>query len=220
MMLATGRLKPTPRGRLVIYGAGGMGREIVIAARGSFTSLAFLSDGPVEPYRGIPVIGHDDLSVDDEVVVSPANPLVRQTMAARMFRNPKASIFAPTAIIDPTASFGNGAVVCDFAMINSNAVIGDHFQCNYYSHVSHDCVIGNFVTFSPRVSCCGAVHIGNRVFVGAGAVIRNGTREKPLTIGDDAVIGMGAVVTKDVPPGAVVYGNPARECRQAMRAAA
>jgi serine O-acetyltransferase len=47
--------------------------------------------------------------------------------------------------------------------------------------------------------------IGDRVRVGAGAIVIG-----PITVGDDAVIGAGAVVVKDVPPGAVVGGVPAR----------
>jgi maltose O-acetyltransferase len=50
------------------------------------------------------------------------------------------------------------------------------------------------------------VTIGNRVYVGAGAIVLPG-----VTIGDGAVVGAGSVVTRDVAPGAVVAGNPARE---------
>jgi maltose O-acetyltransferase len=49
------------------------------------------------------------------------------------------------------------------------------------------------------------VSIGRRVYVGADAILLPG-----VTIGDDAVVGAGSVVTKDVAPGTVVAGNPAR----------
>jgi maltose O-acetyltransferase len=49
------------------------------------------------------------------------------------------------------------------------------------------------------------VHIGRNVWIGAGAIILPG-----VTIGDDALIGAGSVVTHDVPPGARAFGNPAR----------
>jgi maltose O-acetyltransferase len=49
------------------------------------------------------------------------------------------------------------------------------------------------------------VNIGNRVFVGAGAIILPGTR-----IGDDSIVGAGAVVRGEVPPGSLVVGNPAK----------
>lgn len=50
----------------------------------------------------------------------------------------------------------------------------------------------------------------NLVWVGAGAVLRQGKPGKPLVIGKGAVVGMGAVVTKDVAAGVTVVGNPAR----------
>lgn len=49
------------------------------------------------------------------------------------------------------------------------------------------------------------VHIGDRVFIGANAVVNMG-----VTIGDEAIVGAGAVVTGDVPPRTVVIGVPAR----------
>ena len=49
------------------------------------------------------------------------------------------------------------------------------------------------------------IHIGRNVWVGGGAIILPG-----VTVGDDAVIGAGSVVTRDVPAGATVVGNPAR----------
>ena len=53
------------------------------------------------------------------------------------------------------------------------------------------------------------VHIGNRVWIGAGAIILPG-----VTIGDDTVIGAGSVVTKDIPAGVVAVGNPCRVLRE------
>ena len=49
------------------------------------------------------------------------------------------------------------------------------------------------------------------MYVGTGALIKNGTKENPIKIGDGAIIGMGAVVTKNVKSKSVVVGNPAKE---------
>ncbi len=68
-----------------------------------------------------------------------------------------------------------------------------HFHANLYSYVAHDWVIGDFVTFAPGVKCNGNIIIEDHAYIGTGAVV-----------------GMGAVVTKDVPAGATVVGNPAR----------
>ena len=71
-------------------------------------------------------------------------------------------------------------------------------------------MIGDFVTFAPGVKCNGNIHIQDHVYIGAGAVIKQGKPDQPLVIGAGAIVGMGAVVTKSVPPGATVVGNPAR----------
>lgn len=197
-------------GRLVFYGAGGMGREMLQAARLDPRPRALLSDSPADPYPGAEAIGFEALTDEDEICVAVGDPGLRRRLAERCAGARFATVIAPTALVDPTAELGEGAAICDFVMINSLARIGRHFQANYYSHVSHDCVIGDYVTFSPRTSCLGNVHVGDGVFVGAGAVIRNGAAGRPLVIGEGAVIGMGSVVIGDVPAGAKVFGNPAR----------
>jgi serine O-acetyltransferase len=70
--------------------------------------------------------------------------------------------------------------------------------------IGRDCLFTQQVTvgYDDRG---GSPIIGDRVRIGAGAIVIG-----PITIGDDAVIGAGAVVVKDVPPGAVVGGVPAR----------
>jgi sugar O-acyltransferase (sialic acid O-acetyltransferase NeuD family) len=104
-----------------------------------------------------------------------------------------------------------GAVLAPYTLIGTNVKIGKFFHANYFSSISHDCVIGDYVTFAPGARCNGRVHIGDHAYVGSNAVIKQGTLERPLFIGAGAIIGMGAIVTKDVPPGVTVIGNPARE---------
>jgi len=192
--------------RIVIYGAGGFGRELTTAARGR--EIAFLSDSPVEPFAGIPVISMDDLRFDDEIVVGIADADVRRRLSAKI---PRAGILiAPTAIIGLEVEIGEGSVFCDHTMVTASATIGRHFHCNIGSHVAHDCLIGDFVTFAPHVQCNGNVQIHDGAYLGSGAIVKHGTPERPIVIGAGAVVACGAVVTKDVPPGAIVVGNPAK----------
>jgi acetyltransferase-like isoleucine patch superfamily enzyme len=97
--------------------------------------------------------------------------------------------------------------------VTSNVRIGRFFQCNLNSYVAHDCVVGDFVTFAPNVHCNGRITIEDEVYVGTGAMIREGTDHDRIVIGRGAVIGMGAVVLRSVAPNAVVAGNPARVIR-------
>lgn len=104
----------------------------------------------------------------------------------------------------------SGAILAPFVTITSNVRIGKNFHANIYCYVAHDCVIGDFVTFAPAVRCNGNVVIEDHAYIGTGAILKQGRPDKPLVIGRGAVVGMGAVVTKDVPPGVTVVGNPAR----------
>ena len=118
--------------------------------------------------------------------------------------------------------FGDAALSCDVFITFSRkkkrlqVSIGSSFHANLYSYVGHDCVIGDFVTFAPSAKCNGNVVINNHAFVGTGAIIRPGRTGKPLAIGEAAVIGMGSVVTKDVPPGVTVFGNPAKIIKRSV----
>lgn len=146
------------------------------------------------------------------IVVAVANSRVRSEIAARCadagleFFEVRAS----NVVQMDAVQIGEGAILSPFVTLTSNIVIGRHFHANLYSYVEHDCRIGDFVTFGPGVHCNGNVHIEDRAYIGAGALIRQGTPQRPLVIGADAIVGMGAVVTKDVAPGTTVIGNPAR----------
>ena len=196
-----------------IFGTGGFGRELIRPAREMLKErsgdLVFVVDEPEGPVLGIPVISPGELASDDEVVIAVGNSASRKAIASRLKGRP-GRLIAPTALIGPGVLLGEGAVFCAYTIVTASARIGAHFQCNIYSYVAHDCVIGDFVTFAPKVCCNGNVHIGSGAYIGTGAVLRQGTPEQPLLIGENAVVGMGAVVTKDVPAGATVVGNPAR----------
>ena len=114
------------------------------------------------------------------------------------------------SVFQDGVTLGEGAVFCSFTVVSSNASIGRFFHANHHAYVGHDCKIGDFVTFSPAVGCGGNVVIGDYAFFGAGAMIRPGSTAAPLYIGEGAVVGMGAIVTKDVEPFTTVVGNPAR----------
>ena len=124
-------------------------------------------------------------------------------------------ITSPSFICYDSVETGEGLIACDNVIFTSNIKIGKYFHANIYSYVAHDCVIGDYVTFAPRVSCNGNVHIEDHSYIGTGAIIRQGTPNKPIVIGKGAVVGMGAVVTKDVAAGTTVVGNPARVLKAA-----
>jgi sugar O-acyltransferase (sialic acid O-acetyltransferase NeuD family) len=209
---------------LNIYGTGGFARQVIpsvlalrdvqrASATQDFGTVVFVDDNRREnDLLGVEIRSPDQMQSGDAFILAVASGHARETLAKRCLET---GLFAytmvsPAARLALGATIASGAVLCDFTIIEPFVKIGTQFQCNIYSYVAHDCVIGNYVTFAPRVSCNGNVHIGDYAYIGTGAVIKQGTPEKPLVIGAGAVVGMGAVVTKNVPPGATVIGNPAR----------
>lgn len=201
-----------------IYGASGFGREVLPVLRHSATPIVFIDDRDERPPQvaGVPVLGWDEFCVlpagAKSVTIAIADAAVRRRLAARCAGAGVAMhlVRAANAWIADDAEIGEGAIFQPFVNITANARIGRCFHANIYSYVAHDCVIGDFVTFAPHVMCNGNVHIDDDAYIGTGAVLRQGRPDKPLRIGAGAVVGMGAVVTKDVPPGVTVVGNPAR----------
>lgn len=202
--------------KIAIYGCGGMGREAELMARDLGAETVMVSDDPLDG-----VLDLASLPDDYEVVVAIASASARRAVVARCEAAGRrfACLTSATANVRGDSGLvGTGALWCDFSLFTGQSKIGRHFQCNAYSAVGHDCVIGDFVTLGPRVTICGNTVIEDDVYIGNGAILRNGFAGDPLVIGKGAFVGMGAVVNKDVPPGARVFGNPARALRPTAEA--
>lgn len=210
-----------------VFGAGGFGRELMPLARRA--AERFETDNQAErcevvfvdiaPFDAL-LNGHCVLSEDAfwranvaqkrfNVAVGDSNLRMKIALAAEAAGGHPIDFVAQSAVLHDELVIGPGVVLCPHTTVNSNATIGRYFQANINSYVAHDAVIGDFVTFAPNVCCNGNVHIRDRAYIGTGAILRPGTREKPLVIGEGAVVGMGAVVTKDVAPFTTVVGIPA-----------
>ena len=151
------------------------------------------------------------------------------------------AIIHALADVQATA-IGAGTRIWQFVIVLPGARIGD--DCNICSHclIENDVVIGDRVTVKSGVQLWDGLRVGDDVFIGpnvtftndkypasgntsfkllstsieAGASIGGGATLLPgVLIGAGATVGAGAVVTKNVPPGATVVGNPARAIKQA-----
>jgi sugar O-acyltransferase (sialic acid O-acetyltransferase NeuD family) len=203
--------------RLAVFGTGGFAREVFPLAKAQSEmqmppqELVFVEDKPDSSQLfGTPVLQTDKLTGDDLLVIAVGRPGDRKSIVERLGNLCFVGVSAKSFVKGEDVHVGDGAIFCDYTIVTGSATIGRFFQCNIYSYVAHDCVIGDFVTFAPRVCCNGNVRIEDGAYIGTGAVLKQGEKDKPLIIGAGAIVGMGAVVTKSVAPGAVVVGNPAR----------
>lgn len=87
----------------------------------------------------------------------------------------------------------------------TDTVIGNHVKIDNGVHVGHNAVIGDKCILTAHCVIGGSAVLGEGVYVGLGALIKN-----KIKVGDNATIGMGAVVIRDVPANTTVVGNPAR----------
>ena len=207
-----------------IYGASGCGRSLMPVARaqlkrlGNSAEIVFIDDSLVaetiiNSHRAMNYAAFKaHPATQKKVLIAIANSQVREKISIQLEQDAIElwSVQADNVVLMDEVEIAAGAALSPFVSITSNIKIGKCFHANLYSYVEHDCVIGDFVTFAPGVQCNGNIHIHDHAYIGAGAVIKQGTPDQPLIIGRGAVVGMGAVVTKSVPAGVTVVGNPAR----------
>ncbi|MDD3056497.1 MAG: acetyltransferase [Aliarcobacter sp.] len=203
-----------------IYGASGFGKEVLPLAKeqfGSESKIVFVDDGDIpNELLGCDILNFEqfvNLEGQKKVTIAIANSKIREKLILKCLEN-GVEIFdvkASNVVVLENVKMGEGSILCPFVTLTSDITIGKSFQANIYSYVAHDCVIGDYVTFAPAVKCNGNVHIGDHAYIGTGVIIHQGKPNRTLKIGKGAVIAAGAVVTKSVPDGMTVFGNPAIE---------
>lgn len=103
---------------------------------------------------------------------------------------------------------GKGVTVGEYTMIDKalfswdSTSIGDDCYIGRGSDISHGCKIGENTVIAPHVKICGNVVVGIGAKISVGAIISNRVR-----IGDEAIVSIGSVVNKNVPPKYRVTGN-------------
>lgn len=141
------------------------------------------------------------------------DPVAAQPLVAELFGAVGADTFVRAPV---TVDYGSNVTVGARTFINANLTVLDVAAVT----IGDDCQIGpNVQLLTPthpveaqprrdKLEAARPITIGDNVWLGGGVIVCPG-----VTIGDDAVIGAGAVVTRDIPPGVVAVGNPARVVR-------
>jgi len=110
----------------------------------------------------------------------------------------------PTCTVSRSAQIGTGSVLLANTVVNPNAVIGKFCTIQSNAIIGHNAVLGDY-NFIAAHAIVANIVMGERNFIGINATTKN-----DITIGDDCFIGMASNVTKSLPSGSKVYGNPAK----------
>lgn len=206
--------------RILIAGAGGLGREVLAYAldaidAGTLTGevAGFLDDTEpdLSPFGlTVPIVGSIvDYAprADERVIVAIGDPQGRSAVVDKLHQRGAAfaTLVHPRAWIGRNATVAEGAIIAPFATIGPWARLHPHALINTHAGVGHDAVIGQGAVLSPHAVVNGGVSLGPRAFLGTNAAVM-----AHQTIAADAKIAAGAVVYTCVPEGATALGNPAR----------
>jgi len=178
----------------------------------------FIDDTPSKEgtqYMGIPVIGGKEVLpkidkysswlINNVGSTTTAREKVSQIMIDAGCRF--ATLIHPNVDIAYT-TIGEGTIISDGAILGANVQIGKHCAIRSNAVVNHDNIIGNYCFVGPGVTLSGYVTLKNKVFLGVGVSIR-----ERITVGEGALVGAGAAVIRDVEPGNVIAGVPAKRLR-------
>jgi len=119
------------------------------------------------------------------------------------------NVIHPSAIISNTVTFGNGNVIMQGVIINVGATIKNHCIINTGSQFEHFSTMANYSSISAGVITGGYVKLKKYASIALGVTVFD-----RITIGRNAVVGSGSLVTKDIEENCLAYGVPAKFIRK------
>lgn len=207
---------------IVIYGAGGFGREIACLLRlineknEEWNLIGFLDDNEklwrTRNEYGEVLGGADWLNEYDKVLacaIAVGNPNAVQAIVGKI-KNSNVSfpnLYAPTVTFldKDNLHIGQGNIICTNCFISCNVTIGNFNLFNGYIPIGHDAVIGDCNVVMPSCNISGGVVIGNGNFLGVQSVVL-----QYIKIGNNTRIGANSVVMRKTKDGYLYIGNPAK----------
>lgn len=193
--------------KVIIIGAGGHGKVIADIVKRSGDEIAgYLDDQKTGVFNGYRILGTTKAigKWDGFYFAAVGNNRTRQSI---MNRDVKwYSAIHPSAVIAEDVVLREGIAIMANAVINAGSQIGRGAIINTAATVDHDCVIKEFAHISPGVHLAGTVTVGERTWLGISAAVINNA-----TIGNDVVIGAGAVVLDSINAQGTYLGIPAKK---------
>lgn len=206
---------------LGIYGAGGLGRELLELARlinsrqGRWKSVVFIDDVQKGEVNGADVYTFADAAERFagriEITAGVGEPAVRERLfhTIRQMGVRVPSLIHPDVRIPDTTRVGEGVTVQYGCFISCNAVIEDLVYLQPHVNVGHNDVLKEGCVLSAAANLAGNVTVGRYSYIGMSAAVREG-----VSIGDYSIVGMCSGVYRDIPDGVIAMGNPARPMKK------
>lgn len=203
---------------IVVIGAGGFGREVVMLiedinkVNNEWNIVGFVDDNleiQGKKINGTEVVGDIDWLSKQELFVINAigHGNIRKEINERLkeSNNIFATLIHPSVIKSSSVTIGEGSIICAGNIITTNVMIEKHVIINLSCTLGHDDVLHDYVTILPGSNISGFVSLNEGVTIGTGTkVIQN------LTIGEYTMVGAGATVVKDLPGNCTAVGSPAK----------
>lgn len=209
---------------LAFYGASGLGMECSSLAErinkieNRWTQFVFIDDNPSKTgdlLLGYPIMTFDQLlekyKKDDlEFMVAIGEVATKKAIYEKL-KNcgcKLTNLINPESSVHWSVQMGEGVMIGRNAAIGPKVVIGNNVLIRGNTVLGHDSVLEDNVEVCAFSVVGGKTVVKNNSFVGLHCCLR-----ECIEIGENAIVGMGSVVTKSVPDNAVVYGNPAKVVR-------
>lgn len=198
---------------LAIYCAGGLGREIIELARyiNKWERIIFVDDvTEVKTCADADVFRFEEIEQfrgNIEFVIANGEPAVREKLYIKIKKAGYllGKVIHPNASIWPNAFIGEGVIMYD-ATVSANAIVEDNVLLNGRGSIGHDVTLGAHSVLSHLSFVGGAAKIGRSCYIAPGAMIKD-----RVTIGDYAIVSLGAIVLRTVKPKSIMIGNPAKK---------
>jgi sugar O-acyltransferase (sialic acid O-acetyltransferase NeuD family) len=204
--------------KIVIFGAGAQGRVIIdiLKEKNEFDIIGFIDSNRDlnSQYYNYPILGrqnnlialkekHGEFNGIIAIGDNYSRSLIEKEILNQLPNFKFTNAISNFASISPSVKMGFGN-----AIINSEAVIGNHCILNTNSSLEHNCIMNSFSSLAPGVTTGGYIDIGKFSAIALGSTIFD-----RITIGENVVIGSGSTVTKDLESNFLYYGTPAKKIK-------
>lgn len=204
---------------IVIIGVGGFGREVawlidrINKVEPTYKLIGYVDDNEElhgTAVDGYPILGgcewlnaHNDKAY---ALCAIGNAKVRKRVVNRLKNVRFETVVDPTVEMSDKVNIGEGTIICAGTIITVDIKIGNHVIINLDCTIGHNAEMKDFVTLYPSVNVSGNTVLGECVEMGTGSKVIQG-----LKIVEEAIVGAGAVVVRDINEIGTYVGVPVKK---------